>query len=235
MVFLPGMLYTAAMAALCLRPPRRLPAWALAALVGGPLLFVLGLYLFPTPLWPGLGPLPLVCAGWAVLVGLLTGAALYCGRHLAQRALFYQQLAHTDPLTLLPNRHSLYARIAQLDGRQSLCVASLDLNGLKEINDAQGHMAGDALLVRTAQVLGRCGNRFTAYRTGGDEFVLLGAGVSEEDARDAMQALEAELAGSQVGAALGWAWAPAVTSADLPVLLRHSDERMYARKPPHFR
>ena len=53
-------------------------------------------------------------------------------------------------------------------------VLHLDLDRFKQINDALGHDAGDAVLVRVAQTLRRiAGQDGLACRTGGDEFVIL--------------------------------------------------------------
>jgi diguanylate cyclase (GGDEF)-like protein len=50
----------------------------------------------------------------------------------------------------------------------------LDLNGLKQVNDEQGHRAGDALLRRVGEVLGQAVEApSTAARIGGDEFAVL--------------------------------------------------------------
>lgn len=51
---------------------------------------------------------------------------------------------------------------------------SLDLNGLKKINDTAGHHAGDLALVTVSKCISDCiSNHSQAYRIGGDEFVVL--------------------------------------------------------------
>lgn len=90
-----------------------------------------------------------------------------------------QQQAYVDALTGLLNRRGLdrdlrreAGRAARHHRRFSLMV--IDVDGLKQVNDSQGHVAGDAYLKSMAQALRsalRIGD--SAYRIGGDEFVVL--------------------------------------------------------------
>jgi diguanylate cyclase (GGDEF)-like protein/PAS domain S-box-containing protein len=90
-----------------------------------------------------------------------------------------QHLAHHDSLTGLPNRSLLYLRLrhtierAQRDA--ALCaVLFLDLDGFKNVNDAQGHEAGDQLLRLAARRMKeRLRETDTLARVGGDEFVAI--------------------------------------------------------------
>ena len=90
-----------------------------------------------------------------------------------------EYLAHHDPLTELPNRLLFNARLdhaiahAQRQ-RQMLAVMFLDLDRFKNINDAHGHMTGDALLRQVGDRLLACVRLDdTVARIGGDEFVIL--------------------------------------------------------------
>lgn len=88
-------------------------------------------------------------------------------------------LAMHDELTGLPNRRALSTDLAHAIERartsgHTVVVAGMDLDGFKAVNDAYGHSVGDDLLIQVATRL----NRFLrpmdrAYRTGGDEFVIL--------------------------------------------------------------
>jgi diguanylate cyclase (GGDEF)-like protein len=92
-----------------------------------------------------------------------------------------RQLRHQathDPLTGLPNRAELFARLSAVlsgggGGRVGLCY--LDLDGFKAVNDSRGHAAGDELLIAIAGRFGRVAREHgaVAIRLGGDEFVIL--------------------------------------------------------------
>lgn len=100
-------------------------------------------------------------------------------------------LAHHDPLTNLPNRFTLQARLQQAlsDARRhetQVAVMFIDLDRFKVINDTLGHHVGDLLLIEVAKrVSGAVRETDTVARLGGDEFVVVLSGVTR--AADAMQ------------------------------------------------
>jgi diguanylate cyclase (GGDEF)-like protein len=111
-----------------------------------------------------------------------------------------RHLATHDPLTGLVNRALFHDRLAQAmfaahRANESLAVLSIDLDGLKTINDTLGHAVGDGLLRSLARRIGVCLRPTdTAARLGGDEFaVLLQHLRDDEDAGNAAFKLLAEL------------------------------------------
>ncbi len=87
-------------------------------------------------------------------------------------------LAHSDPLTLLPNRRYFFARLDALlsraDDARPFCIGVIDLDRFKPVNDMHGHVTGDRLL----QVIGErlrsaSGPDTIIARLGGDEFGLI--------------------------------------------------------------
>jgi diguanylate cyclase (GGDEF)-like protein len=100
--------------------------------------------------------------------------------------------ATTDELTGLPNRRAFDQRVANRPGRLRFCVLALDLDGLKKVNDAEGHTVGDQLLVHFSRLMSatlRSGDTFA--RLGGDEFAGL---LFDADAADGTQAATRMLA-----------------------------------------
>src|SRR6266516_149814 len=91
----------------------------------------------------------------------------------------WRQLAVTDPLTGLANHRQLIQALESEIKRsrrtaQPLGVVLLDLDGLKQINDRHGHLAGSLAIRRVAEaLLGSCRATDTAARFGGDEFALI--------------------------------------------------------------
>jgi two-component system cell cycle response regulator len=90
-----------------------------------------------------------------------------------------RQAAWTDPLTELRNRRYAEERLAQewavCEGQSSeLGLMLLDLDRFKEINDAEGHEAGDRVLRRVARILEEMlREQDTPCRLGGDEFLII--------------------------------------------------------------
>jgi diguanylate cyclase (GGDEF)-like protein len=100
-----------------------------------------------------------------------------------------RRLAFTDALTGLANRRAVDVRLEEAVERhrgQGIVVSLVvcDLNGLKRVNDTQGHAVGDRLLERFGSVLSLCGAMLPgalAARLGGDEFCLLAVGPPADD------------------------------------------------------
>lgn len=96
-----------------------------------------------------------------------------------EKALQFQRMSITDPLTGLANRRYLMARLTEEVSRAErhhypVCFIMLDLDYFKQYNDTHGHQAGDEALVLLAQCL-RSGLRAVdiAARYGGEEFSIL--------------------------------------------------------------
>ncbi len=163
------------------------------------------------------------------------GLALWITRRLLRAKRPYDgwsvpdgELAFIDYLTGLPNRRALALRLERLTPDGPLCMGLLDLNDLKDLNDTQGHLAGDRMLHRLGTALKeQCGDALAAYRVGGDEFVLLGEGMPREEAEHFFTGLRTSLQVQGFNAALGWAWG---RGADAQALMEESDRRMYANK-----
>lgn len=86
-----------------------------------------------------------------------------------------EELGSRDELTGLANRRNVEQRIAwRLAGAKPFCVAILDLNRFKQVNDAHGHLAGDLLLKQfAAELRSSARSTDTVGRWGGDEFILV--------------------------------------------------------------
>ena len=96
--------------------------------------------------------------------------------------------AELDHLTGLPNRRAFETEMekelaAARAAAEPLCVAFVDIDHFKKINDTHGHEAGDRVLKAVAQTLNRISNdKCHVARHGGEEFVVLIRGRGVEDA-----------------------------------------------------
>ena len=147
----------------------------------------------------------------------------------------------TNALTALGNRRALNTDLAArlLEARRSgapVGVLSIDVDGLKAINDQEGHARGDELLRFFGEALHtgfRAGDR--AYRLGGDEYVLVLPGAGPQDIEKILERVQEAVTRTRqtgfaaMGASAGLACFP-VDGEDAAQLLRLSDARMYAQK-----
>lgn len=142
-----------------------------------------------------------------------------------------EQAALLDPLTGLRNRRaaSVVFDAALAHARrhgQPVAVAVADLDGLKRINDTQGHAAGDEALRQFATALGanlRAGD--SAFRFGGDEFVV----VAPDSRATELEQLFHRVRQSGPQFSVGFAEAP-VDCEDAAGLLALADQRLYAAR-----
>ena len=94
-----------------------------------------------------------------------------------------------DAFTGLLNRRALLAQMEMLAERGGGVVASLDIDGLKLVNDQHGHPVGDEVITHVAGVLATMVLKpGVAARVGGDEFVILLPGMTLTDAEPVLRA-----------------------------------------------
>jgi diguanylate cyclase (GGDEF)-like protein len=180
-------------------------------------------------------PGPIATSRWLTTVGLACGSAVVV-RLLSERIerllAELHLAASTDPLTGLLNRRAFERRCARELARarrsgEPFAALSIDVDRFKQINDRDGHAAGDTALVALARVLaGELREIDTVARIGGDEFAVLLPATGAEDARATAERLAAR---SAVPISIG----TAVYGPDghtLEELARAADAALYAAK-----
>lgn len=107
-----------------------------------------------------------------------------------------QKNVQTDPLTQLPNRNKVELRYAEmLDRKHSVSLLLVDIDHFKAVNDTHGHNAGDNVLRQVANMLqSELRDEDIIGRWGGEEFVILLADTSPEQAFEVAQKLRERLA-----------------------------------------
>ena len=144
------------------------------------------------------------------------------------------EAAYHDPLTGLANRRAFEERLGEALERaegQGLALLLGDIDGLKELNDAAGHAAGDDALRSVGRVLEDLGGGKLAARIGGDEFCVLLEHTTELDAERLAFDLHLRLAHADPPVQLSWGVAvlggSVRTGKDL---LSVADARQYEQK-----
>jgi two-component system, cell cycle response regulator len=150
-----------------------------------------------------------------------------------------RHLALIDPLTGLANYRRLldaldleikrYGRSAR-----SFAVLLLDLDGLKKINDAHGHLAGNRALGRVANILRTHSREIdTAGRFGGDEFVVVLPETEREAARQVAQRISEEVRNDDEVPSISLSAGAAIFPQDgetIDELLASADRALYREK-----
>ena len=177
---------------------------------------------------PGRQPLS-IHPGLLESVARLAGASLANGRRLALTL----EEARRDPLTELANHRAFHEhleaalrRTVETDGRLTLVL--FDVDDFKQINDTEGHLAGDAVLRRLARTLSeQSRSREHPFRVGGDEFALVLEGGSGAGLRVAERIRESVGAGQTLSAGIATFPVDALTKDEL---VHKADLALYAAK-----
>ena len=143
-------------------------------------------------------------------------------------------LSYRDTLTMLYNRNK-YIEVLNACEQKTIVntgIAYIDLNGLKKINDEQGHEAGDSFIKAAASVIK---NIFPedSYRIGGDEFVIISTHIDENIFYENIEYLRNKMLTNNVSISIGVVWKSVIT--DLEESLRLADHYMYKEKEEYHR
>jgi len=155
---------------------------------------------------------------------------------------YLEYLGKHDVLTQLRNRTFYVEELNRITrkGPWPLSVITIDLNGLKLINDEHGHAAGDALLRRVGEVLVKAVEASAcAARVGGDEFTVLLPGIDERGALGVQERITSLVdisnqfyPGQHLSLAIGTA---SCTSGDqVEATLHRADKAMYVEKQRYY-
>jgi diguanylate cyclase (GGDEF)-like protein len=155
-------------------------------------------------------------------------------RDLARQANAYKDLAYTDALSGLPNRRAFEDRAARLrdfSDAKPLAVLMMDLDGFKQVNDLEGHEAGDRILASMARAIagGLREGDFVA-RLGGDEFAALLPRTNLEEAESLAERLRASVQDAGSGASVTSSFGVAMLEDDVRRALLRADVALYEAK-----
>lgn len=154
------------------------------------------------------------------------------------------QRAQTDELTGLLNRRAyeddIYAHNDTPDEEKFIYV-SIDVNGLKVVNDTLGHMAGDELIIGSCTCMKKSlGPYGKLYRIGGDEFVAI-LFCNEEEVKEILADFDRELASwtgklvDSLSVSYGWISKDEEPEYSVRQLGAEAEKRMYESKSAFYR
>ncbi len=158
---------------------------------------------------------------------------------IKQMILNLQETALLDSLTNLYNRRVFEKKMRHLNLRNisKISVISIDINGLKFINDTLGHLAGDSIIKKTAELISTCfPERCLKARVGGDEFAIITEGLSEKEIEKKLKMLSknaeqlSELANlSKLSLSYGYGFHQSGI-VNMQYLFQTADDHMYQSK-----
>lgn len=143
------------------------------------------------------------------------------------------QFTKKDALTGLLNRHAYYSDVKN-DAKSITAIVSIDMNGLKAINDNVGHAAGDeALVTLSLCFIKALKNREYGYRIGGDEFIIVCRKTSEEEVYGLLDRIRKNVSETEYSCSIGFAL-NMDGDKHIDELLKESDQMMYSEKEHYY-
>ncbi len=144
----------------------------------------------------------------------------------------YSTDSRRDVLTGLLNRQAFYDDCNSF-AKKIKGVASLDMNGLKVLNDTMGHQAGDEALIWIAGCIKGVVNRnVQGYRVGGDEFIILFFSLREEEMIKVQEQVKTSVA--EKGHHISCGYAVLGKEGSLDAAISKADELMYRDKSRYY-
>jgi diguanylate cyclase (GGDEF)-like protein len=205
------------------------PAWGAGAGVFADCLYALGIVLNPSiPSAQVLSTSTGIRFVTFSLIGALIGWFAKSNRKLVEHL---RTAADRDFLTDLLNTRAFDGRLeARLELGRPFGLLLCDMDGLKEINDHDGHAVGNDVLRRAGEVIARVvRDGDEVARVGGDEFAVLTQTPGTDAVRALCSRLTNALAAEGIGMSFGWGVHPR-DGNDALALFRAADERLYAQK-----
>ena len=152
-------------------------------------------------------------------------------------------LAYRDGLTGVKNKTAYQETVIRLEeqtriGRPQFAVVVFDINGLKEINDTNGHDFGDMLIIDACKIICKVFKHSPVYRIGGDEFVVILEDADYQHYNELLVRFQGALdefnqyarSDGQISIARGIALYEEETDLTFGDVFKRADESMYQNK-----
>ena len=178
--------------------------------------------------------------GTGILFPLLIGkeySKIFCTTVAIALFVYYVflilQLTKKDALTGLLNRQAYYAAIRQ-NVKDITAIVSIDMNGLKTINDTLGHLAGDEAITTVSSCFFKVTKfKQAVYRIGGDEFIIICRRTTEEELIKLMDDLKESVSKTKYSIAIGYSYC-GLQNKVIEDMVKESDLMMYRDNASHY-
>ena len=184
--------------------------------------------------------IPIAFLGFTLITGVILPfvfgtefSKIFCTIIAASLFIYYVfnilELTKKDALTGLLNRQAFYIETRR-SHKDITATISIDMNGLKNINDKYGHAAGDEALVTLALCFSSSVKvKQSVYRMGGDEFIIVCRKTSKEEVINLVDKITQKVKETKYTCAIGYSYLEGDIKT-LDDLLKESDRRMYVNK-----
>ena len=147
-----------------------------------------------------------------------------------------KELSSIDVLTGLYNRNEMnnyMNRLLMSENDSKIGLLFLDINGLKQVNDIDGHLMGDALIKNAANTLKSIFKSIPIFRSGGDEFIIILEDAKEKLILDYIERIRKESSKNNISFAIGYS----IMNSKKNILhaLKEADENMYIDKRKYYK
>lgn len=144
------------------------------------------------------------------------------------------QLTKKDALTGLLNRQAYYASIKNSQ-KEITAIISIDMNGLKKINDNEGHLAGDLAITTVSNCfLDATKSKHLVFRIGGDEFIIVCKKTKEDQLIELVNNIRDIVSKTKYSVSIGYCFNNS-QDKDLEEMVKISDQMMYADKTEYYK
>lgn len=145
-------------------------------------------------------------------------------------------MSETDQLTGLNNRNCYEFRLSAYPSlyKRSICCIYIDVNGLHELNNTKGHIAGDEMLQYIADCVKKQFGRKDTYRIGGDEYVAFAPDLSLEDIENKIAVLKEEVAERGYHTAIGYEYFD-TKNVNINDMIMKAETKMYKDKSEYYK
>lgn len=140
---------------------------------------------------------------------------------------------YKDDLTGVRNYKAFEERMNNQKEFNKLVFCFADVNGLGIVNNTQGHVAGDAMLIAIGQTFLKYFRNGDIFRKGGDEFLIMTEGIPEQEFRRRINEINQELKGYNYSLSYGIVYVDHTT--DIETIMSQADDLMYQEKEEYRR
>lgn len=143
-------------------------------------------------------------------------------------------ISYRDQLTQIGNRHSMTKYISDMDKSKSIGVVYCDITGLKRVNDNEGHIAGDNLIIKCCNFLNNYYSDYGVFRIGGDEILALCSSIDKEEFMRRKEIFRAAAAEKKIPLAVGFSWSE-TSGESIGEILHEAEMAMYSDKAAYYK